>query len=91
VILLRQQFVFDAEKSAKNFVKHGIGFQQAQQIWADVNRIEIRGRSGLEDRWITTGLIQGRHWSAIFTYRAEVIRIISVRRARREEVRRYEF
>ncbi|HRT30595.1 MAG TPA: BrnT family toxin, partial [Kiritimatiellia bacterium] len=36
------------------------------------------------------GKIGQKHWSAIFTYRGEVIRIISVRRARKEEVDVYE-
>ncbi len=31
-----------------------------------------------------------KHWSAIFTYRGEAVRIISVRRARKEEVDAYE-
>jgi len=36
------------------------------------------------------GLIAGRHWSAVITYRGEAIRLISVRRARAEEVALYE-
>jgi uncharacterized DUF497 family protein len=88
--MLLDKFVFDVEKSATNLVKHGIDFQQAQGIWGDENRIEIKARSGFEDRWVATGLIEGKHWSAIFTYRAKMIRIISVRRARREEILRYE-
>ncbi len=36
------------------------------------------------------GRIGQKHWSAITSYRGEAIRIISVRRARKEEVRIYE-
>ena len=36
------------------------------------------------------GKISNKHWSAIITYRGEAIRIISVRRSRREEVELYE-
>ena len=36
------------------------------------------------------GRIDDRHWSGIITYRGDVIRIISVRRSRQEEVRVYE-
>ncbi|RMH39989.1 MAG: BrnT family toxin [Gammaproteobacteria bacterium] len=32
------------------------------------------------------GRIDGRHWSAVVTYRDGNIRIISVRRSRKEEV-----
>ena len=36
------------------------------------------------------GKIGQKHWSVIFTYRGETIRIISARRAREEEVNAYE-
>jgi hypothetical protein len=36
------------------------------------------------------GKIQDKYWSAIVTYRKETIRIISVRRSRKEEVALYE-
>lgn len=36
------------------------------------------------------GKIKGKHWSAVITYREERVRIISVRRARPEEVEIYE-
>jgi uncharacterized DUF497 family protein len=39
---------------------------------------------------LVIGRIAGKHWSAVITYRSENIRIISVRRARVEEVSIYE-
>lgn len=36
------------------------------------------------------GRIDGKLWSAVITYRSEKIRIISVRRARKEEIEIYE-
>jgi hypothetical protein len=39
---------------------------------------------------LVIGKIQEKHWSAVMTYRNEKIRIISVRRARQEEVAIYE-
>ena len=35
-------------------------------------------------------VISGKHWSAVITYRGERVRLISVRRARAEEVAIYE-
>jgi uncharacterized DUF497 family protein len=35
-------------------------------------------------------MIEGRHWTAFFTLRGEAIRIISVRRARDDEVEAYD-
>ena len=43
-----------------------------------------------EPRFIVIGRIGGRHWSAVCTRRGERIRIISIRRARREEIERYD-
>jgi uncharacterized DUF497 family protein len=52
--------------------------------------IEIRARTEDEPRYLVIGKIGDKHWSGIITYRDEVIRIISVRRSRREEVGLYE-
>lgn len=83
-------FVFDLTKSQANRVKHGIDFIEAQAMWLDEQLLEIRARSGAEVRYLVIARIDGRHWSAIITYRDEVVRIISVRRARPEERVLYE-
>jgi len=41
-------------------------------------------------RSVVIGKIGARHWSAVITYRDTCIRIISVRRSRKEEVEIYE-
>ncbi len=53
-------------------------------------RIEVPARTAGEPRWLVVGRMGGRHWSAVVTYREDRIRIISVRRARDEEIRIYE-
>ena len=70
--------------------KHGIDFAQAEELWLDANLIEIPARTEDEPRFLIVGLIAGKHWSAIVTYRGDNIRIISVRRSRKEEVTLYE-
>ncbi len=52
--------------------------------------VEIPARTEDEPRFVVVGMISGRHWSAVVTYRGEKIRLISVRRARVEEVAIYE-
>jgi len=84
------EFEFDNRKSASNKQKHGIDFNEAQALWKDVDRIEIPARTIDETRFLLIGKIGGQYWSAIATYRGERTRIISVRRARREEVKLYE-
>ncbi|MBB5189093.1 hypothetical protein HNQ57_003393 [Zhongshania antarctica] len=83
-------FEFDPKKSASNFEKHGIDFVDAQAIWQDTDFIEVMAKSDDEPRALVVGMIGGKHWSAIITYRTDRIRIISVRRSRNSEVALYE-
>jgi uncharacterized DUF497 family protein len=84
------EFEFDPVKSRANKVKHGIDFVSAQELWQDSDLLEIPARTEDEPRSILIGRIGGRHWSAIVTYRGEIIRIISVRPSRKEEKELYE-
>lgn len=83
-------FEFDSHKSASNKIKHGIDFLQAQVIWEDPDVLEIPTKVKDESRFLVIGLKDGKHWSAVITFRGEKIRIISVRRSRPEEVELYE-
>ncbi|MDQ6965443.1 MAG: BrnT family toxin [Mariprofundaceae bacterium] len=83
-------FEFDTQKSELNKAKHGIDFVEAQQLWNDPVLLEIPARTTDESRYLLIGVIKGRCWSAVVTYRDEMIRIISVRRSRKEEVELYE-
>lgn len=84
------EFEFDEVKSRRNMEKHGIDFVEAQRIWEDSGLIEIPARVEDEPRFLVIGRIRGTYWSGIVTYRAEKVRIISVRRSRKEEIEIYE-
>ena len=84
------RFEFDDKKSLANLEKHGIDFVAAQQLWADPDLIEIEARSTDEPRALVIGAIEDKIWSAVITYRGEIIRIISVRRSRKAEIDIYE-
>ena len=84
------EFEFDLHKSQSNQQKHGIDFTEAQQLWTDIDRIEIPARTEDEARFLVIGKVKTKHWSAVITYRESRVRIISVRRARIEEVDIYE-
>jgi uncharacterized DUF497 family protein len=83
-------FEFDERKSRSNLEKHGIDFVQAQELWNDLDLIEIPAMTVDEPRYLVIGRIAGTHWSAVITHRSANIRIISVRRSRSEEVALYE-
>jgi len=84
------EFQFDPDKSDKNKNKHGIDFYEAQALWDDPDLIEVPARTTDEPRLIVIGKIAGLHWSGVVTYRDDAVRIISVRRARKEEIDIYE-
>ena len=83
-------FEFDAAKSEFNHIKHGIDFVEAQGLWNDPMLLEIPAKTDDEPRCLVIGLIDGKHWSAVITYRGVNVRLSSVRRARTEEVVLYE-
>ncbi len=83
-------FEFDATKSESNRTKHGIDFVEGQALWSDPMLLEIPAKTDDEPRYVVIGRIAGKHWSAVITYRGANIRLISVRRARTEEVTLYE-
>ncbi|MGD9950694.1 MAG: BrnT family toxin [Desulfobulbus sp.] len=85
------KFEFDPHKSTSNKQKHGIDFLEAQLLWDDWDLLEIPAKI-IEDesRCLVIGKIDQKHWSAVITYREDVVRIISVRRSREKEVEYYE-
>ena len=83
-------FEFDAVKSESTRAKHGIDFVEAQGLWNDPMLLEIPAKTEDEPRYLVVGSIEGTHWSSVMTYRGANVRLISVRRARTEEVALYE-
>ena len=80
-----RELEWDPEKSRKNREKHGISFFEARELWRG-RVVEKEVRAGNDDsRHAVYGMIGGRHWTAIVTYRGGVTRIISARRSRMKE------
>jgi len=83
-------FEYDDKKSISNLKKHGVDFVAAQKLWLDPDLIEVQAISEDEPRFLVVARIADKHWSAVITYRGNIIRIISVRRSRKSEVKLYE-
>lgn len=77
-------FEFDPAKSKINEKKHGINFVDAQQLWM-VPSVILESKFAEESRSLLIGEIPSGCWTAIFTQRGNKIRIISVRRSRKNE------
>ena len=73
-----------------NKAKHGVDFDEAQELWSDPNRIFAPTFAGPEPGFLAIGKIGDKVWTAVLTWRVDRVRIISVRRARKDEVERYE-
>ncbi|HIL97497.1 MAG: BrnT family toxin [bacterium] len=87
------KFDYDKRKSNSNKKKHGINFDEAQELWEDRFILKIpSSMSTLEEsRFLFIGRIDSKHWTAITTHREpDLTRIISVRRSRKQEVELYE-
>ncbi len=83
-------FEYDPNKSAKNKAKHGVDFEEAKALWADPRALEVPLGYEDEPRCAVLAMMGGKHWTAIITYRGEAVRIISVRRSRKNEETIYE-
>jgi uncharacterized DUF497 family protein len=80
---------WDPSKARANRVKHGVSFPDAEAVLFDPNGItrEDADAEG-EPRYVTLGLdALGRVLVVVYTYRGDTIRIISARKATRNEVR----
>lgn len=83
------EFEFNPAKSETNREKHGIDFVEAQQLWQDRDAMVFPVSHPVEDRFILLARHREKLWAAVFTHRKNRIRIISVRRARKNEERYY--
>ena len=78
------------EYDPANKAKHGLDFEEAKALWDDVRMIEAPARTIDEPRYLAIGMIAAKHWAAVFSRRDGRVRLISVRRARDEEIGHYE-
>lgn len=79
------KFEFDASKSAANKAKHGIDFIEAQTVWTGLH-VEVQAKTeGGEKRFAVLGNIGAVIYIVIITYRGATRRIISARRATKNE------
>ncbi|MFB3786417.1 MAG: BrnT family toxin [bacterium] len=78
------EFEWDEKKNEINIAKHGIDFKTAAGVFYEDHAIR-KSSNPLEDRWLATGIVKGLRMTVVFTIRQGRIRIISARRARKNE------
>lgn len=91
---MHYRFEWNDAKARANVAKHGVTFEEAKTVFTDRWAIERydREHSMREDRLLITGMSDHNRLVIVaFTLRDhETIRIISTRRAKREEEQAYE-
>jgi uncharacterized DUF497 family protein len=85
------EFEWDPAKALANLRKHGVPFFKACQVFKDAGRLEQPDFSGDhdEERWDVLGRVEDTVLFVVFTVRGERVRLISARRATRNEQRHY--
>lgn len=86
------EFEWDPAKAQANLRKHGIPFLEACQVFKkDARRLEQPDFSNDhdEERWDVLGRVEDTVLFVVFTLRGERVRLISARRATRNEQRHY--
>jgi uncharacterized protein len=82
---------FDAAKNARNVATQGISFEQALAFeWDNALIVADTRRDCGERRYQAFGLIAERLHVLVFTPRSRKTHIISLRKANKREVKRYE-
>ena len=85
------KFEYDENKSRLNKEKHGIDFVEAQNLWQNENALIVPANIVDEEvRYALISIFDNKCYTAIFTVRNGMYRIISVRRCRNNEERHYE-
>ena len=87
-----RRILWDEKKNAENKLKHKIGFEAAQYIFADLDRIEridnSENNTSGETRWQTIGKV-GELLFVVYAEYNEETRLITAREAEKHERRSY--
>lgn len=82
---------FDPDKNKKNIAERGISFEWAAEFeWSNALIVEDTRKDYGESRFQAIGFIENRLYVLVFTPRAGRVHVISLRKANRREVKRYE-
>ena len=84
-------YEWDPNKAIANIKKHGIDFADAVTVFDDLNAVTIDDPDYEEQRFITIAMDAfGRVLLVVYTWRGDIIRLISARKATKNERKQYE-
>jgi len=85
------EYEWDENKQQSNLEKHGLDFVIAYKIYESVEKLTIPSNYASEQRWVDIAPV-GKELvvlTLVYTYREERVRIISLRKASKQERRLY--
>ena len=82
-------FEWSAAKRIAVLEARGLDFIDGEILFDGRPLYTIASPRGAEERWLSVGELNGRLVAVVWTQRRDRIRIITMRRARNEERRRY--
>ena len=83
-------YEWDSDKTKSNFKKHGVRFADCVGVFSDPYAITVRDPDSDEERYITIGIdVLFRITVVVYTWRDHKIRIISARKAKQNERKKY--
>ena len=84
------RFEWDEAKRLSNLRRHGIDFAELSEVFetAPLTRLDDRYDYG-QRRFFTLGLLKGHVVAIVHTWKDDVVRVISARRASRNEEIKY--
>ena len=89
------KFEWNPAKAASNLKKHGVSFEEAQTVFYDEFAVQFydEPHSAEEDRFLMLGMSSGAHLLLVCHCErdgGDIIRIISARKATKQESSHYE-
>ncbi|RWE75268.1 BrnT family toxin [Mesorhizobium sp.] len=83
------QFEWDSEKAEANIAKHRVSFEEAKRFEFD-SAYEYEDRDAFgEQRIVSIGFIGDTLHVMVYVERGDAIRVISLRKAEKKEIRNY--
>jgi uncharacterized DUF497 family protein len=83
------EFEWDERKRAQIVEDRALDFVSAYRLFDGRPAIHQPTPRNDEERWKTTAEIDGAFFTVIWTWRGENIRVITMRRAHEQEIRKY--
>ena len=88
---MEYKFIWDENKNASNYHKHGVSFETAKEVFYDPMRNERfdKKHSLIEERWRVIGMVGWKVLAIICKEENGLVRIISARKADKKETEVY--